>query len=93
MVPLLRADPPVAGAAVADDRWSTVFFIFVPGRMVPAMAIVTSAVQPRLRGTFLSMNGAVDRVGYLAMGATLAAMAFVGQIDMHTGKPPNVRPG
>jgi predicted MFS family arabinose efflux permease len=100
--------------------WSTVFFIFVPGRMVPAMAIVTSAVQPRLRGTFLSMNGAVqqlasgvasylggamiaadatgrivgyDRVGYLAMGATLAAMAFVGQIDMHTGKPPNVRPG
>ena len=34
-----------------------------------------------------------DRVGYLAMGATLAAMAFVGQIDMHTGKPPNVRPG
>ncbi len=100
--------------------WSTIFFIFVPGRMVPAMAIVTSAVQPRLRGTFLSMNGAVqqlasgvasylggamiaadatgrivgyDRVGYLAMGATLAAMAFVGQIDMHTGKPPNVRPG
>ena len=91
---------------------STVFFIFVPGRMVPAMAIVTSAVQPRLRGTFLSMNGAVqqlasggasyiggamittnasghivgyDKVGYLAIVATLSAMAFVGQIDMHTG--------
>ena len=42
--------------------WSTVFFIFVPGRMVPAMAIVTSAVQPRLRGTFLSMNGAVQQL-------------------------------
>ena len=92
--------------------WSTVFFIFVPGRMVPAMAIVTSAVQPRLRGTFLSMSGAVqqlasggasylggtmiaadasghivgyDMVGYLAIAATLTAMAFVGQIDMHTG--------
>ena len=91
---------------------STVFFIFVPGRMVPAMAIVTSAVQPRLRGTFLSMNGAVQQlaaggasyiggamiaadasghivgygaVGYLAIAATLIAMAFVGQIQMHTG--------
>jgi hypothetical protein len=37
-----------------------VFFILVPGRMVPAMAIMTSAVQPRLRGTFLSVNGAVQ---------------------------------
>jgi predicted MFS family arabinose efflux permease len=91
---------------------STVFFIFVPGRMVPAMAIVTSAVQPRLRGTFLSMNGAVQQlasggasyiggamitadasghivgygmVGYLAIAATLLAIAFVGQIEMHMG--------
>ena len=98
--------------------WTTVFFIFVPGRMVPAMAIVTSAVQPRLRGTFLSMNGAVQQlasggasylggaliaadasghiagygmVGYLAIGATLAAMVFVGQIQMHTGAPPIAR--
>ena len=94
---------------------STVFFIFVPGRMVPAMAIVTSAVQPRLRGTFLSMNGAVQQlaagaasyiggsmitsdasgqivgygmVGYLAIAATLVAMAFVGQIRMYTGATP-----
>ncbi|WP_310450895.1 MFS transporter [Sulfuritalea sp.] len=95
--------------------WSTVFFIFVPGRMVPAMAIVTSAVQPRLRGTFLSMNGAVQQlasgsaswlggamiaadasgrivgygnVGWLAIGATVIAMLFVGQIHLHTGAPP-----
>jgi predicted MFS family arabinose efflux permease len=95
--------------------WSTVFFIFVTGRMVPAMAIITSAVQPRFRGTFLSMNGAVqqlasgtaswiggamiavdasgrivgyDKVGWLAVGATFIAIVFVGQIDMHTGRPP-----
>lgn len=95
--------------------WSTVFFIFVPGRMVPAMAIVTSAVQPRLRGTFLSMNGAVQQlasgsaswlggamiaadasgrivgygnVGWLAIGATVIAMLFVGRIHLHTGQPP-----
>lgn len=40
---------------------STLFFILVPGRMVPAMAIVTSAAQPRLRGTFLSIIGATQQ--------------------------------
>jgi predicted MFS family arabinose efflux permease len=58
---------------------SVVFFTFVPGRMVPAMAIVTSAVQPRLRGTFLSMNGAIQQLAsggasYLG-GAMLSADA------------------
>jgi predicted MFS family arabinose efflux permease len=47
--------------------------------MVPAMAIVTSAVQPRLRGTFLSMNGAIQQLAsggasYLG-GAMLSADA------------------
>ncbi len=50
---------------------STIFFIFVPGRMVPAMAIVTSAVRPELRGTFLSISGATQQ---LASGAA----AYVG---------------
>jgi predicted MFS family arabinose efflux permease len=95
--------------------WSTVFFILVPGRMVPAMAVVTSAAQPRLRGTFMSMNGAVQQlasgiaswlggvmiaadaggrvvgynhVGWLAVGATVIAIAFVGKIRMHTGATP-----
>jgi predicted MFS family arabinose efflux permease len=30
--------------------------------MVPAMAIVTSAAQPRLRGTFLSITGATQQL-------------------------------
>ncbi|PKO90242.1 MAG: MFS transporter [Betaproteobacteria bacterium HGW-Betaproteobacteria-12] len=86
---------------------STLFFIFVPGRMVPAMAIVTSAVQSRLRGTFLSISGATqqlasgaasfvggliiaqdaaghivryDWVGWLAVAATLLAMALASRI-------------
>jgi hypothetical protein len=33
-----------------------------------------------------------DRVGWLAIAATLVAMAFVGRIDMHTGKPAGGRP-
>jgi predicted MFS family arabinose efflux permease len=37
---------------------TTLFFILVPGRMVPAMAIATSATRPGLRGTFLALNAA-----------------------------------
>jgi predicted MFS family arabinose efflux permease len=42
---------------------TTAFFILVPGRMVPAMAIMTSAVEPRLRGTFLALNGTMQNLG------------------------------
>ncbi|OGS81342.1 MAG: MFS transporter, partial [Gallionellales bacterium GWA2_59_43] len=35
---------------------TTVFFVLVSGRMIPAMAIITSAAQPKLRGTFMSLN-------------------------------------
>lgn len=41
---------------------TTAFFILVPGRMVPVMAIVTSAAQPRLRGTFLAINASVQNL-------------------------------
>lgn len=49
---------------------TTLFFVLVPGRMVPAMAIVTSAAQPALRGTFLAINAAV-----LQLASGLAAVA------------------
>lgn len=45
---------------------STVFFILGPGRAIPAMAITISAVQPPLRGTFMSLNSAIQQ---LACGA------------------------
>lgn len=41
---------------------STLFFILVPGRMVPVMAVLTSAVQPRLRGTFMAINASVQNL-------------------------------
>ncbi|MDP1526880.1 MAG: MFS transporter [Rhodocyclaceae bacterium] len=41
---------------------TTVFFILVPGRMVPVMAIMTSAAQPRLRGTFMAINASVQNL-------------------------------
>lgn len=39
---------------------STLFFVFVSGRMVPGMALITESAVPRLRGTFMSLNGAVQ---------------------------------
>jgi predicted MFS family arabinose efflux permease len=62
---------------------STVFFILVPGRMVPAMAIMTAAVQPRLRGTFLSLSGAVQSLASgLAsyLGGAMIAQQAGGQV-------------
>ncbi|CAM3609476.1 MFS transporter [Polaromonas hydrogenivorans] len=50
---------------------STLFFTLGLGRAIPAMAITISAVQPPLRGTFLSLNSAVQQ---LACGAA----AFLG---------------
>jgi predicted MFS family arabinose efflux permease len=36
------------------------FFVFVPGRMVPGMALVTGAADPKLRGTFMSLMSSVQ---------------------------------
>ena len=50
---------------------STLFFVCMNGRMVPGMAILTAAANPSLRGTFMSLNSAVQ-------SASMGAAAFVG---------------
>jgi predicted MFS family arabinose efflux permease len=44
---------------------STLFMVTSSGRMVPAVALVTASAAPRHRGSFLSVNGAVQQ---MAMG-------------------------
>ncbi|TAK91611.1 MAG: MFS transporter [Burkholderiaceae bacterium] len=83
------------------------FFVFVSGRIIPGLAIVTSSAIPAYRGTFMSLNSSVqqaasgvaaligagivsrapdgqllhyDRVGYVAVAATLVAMWLVGKV-------------
>ncbi len=48
---------------------STLFFMCMSGRMIPGMAIITSAANPALRGTFMTINAAIQSA---AMG--LAAL-------------------
>jgi predicted MFS family arabinose efflux permease len=41
---------------------STLFMVLISGRLIPAMALVTSASSPALRGRFLSMNAALQQL-------------------------------
>ncbi|HEY4650524.1 MAG TPA: MFS transporter [Pontibacter sp.] len=41
---------------------STIFFIFFGARFVPAMALITSSVEPKLRGSFMSINSSVQQL-------------------------------
>ncbi|MGB7650420.1 MAG: MFS transporter [Gallionella sp.] len=51
--------------------YTTVFFVLVSGRMIPAMAIITSAAEPKLRGTFMSLNATVQSLA-MALASSLA---------------------
>lgn len=42
---------------------SVIFMVLVSGRFVPAMALVISSVQPRMRGGFMNINGAIQQAG------------------------------
>jgi predicted MFS family arabinose efflux permease len=39
---------------------TTILFFAMNARMIPGMALLTSAANPQFRGTFLSLNGAVQ---------------------------------
>jgi predicted MFS family arabinose efflux permease len=55
---------------------SVIFMVFVSGRFVPAMALVISSVEPRLRGGFMSINSAIQQFGLGA--ASLLAGSIIG---------------
>ena len=55
---------------------SVIFMVFVSGRFVPAMALVISSVEPRLRGGFMSINSAIQQLGMGA--ASLLAGTLIG---------------
>jgi predicted MFS family arabinose efflux permease len=60
---------------------STLFFIFVSGRFVPAMALVSSSAQPSMRGSLMSFSSALQ---HLSSGlASVCGGFIVGHT--HTG--------
>jgi predicted MFS family arabinose efflux permease len=57
---------------------TTLFFVLISGRFIPAMAIITSAAQPKLRGTFMSLNATVQSLA-MGLAATLAGFIVTQQ--------------
>jgi predicted MFS family arabinose efflux permease len=56
---------------------TTMYWVFTSGRWVPAMAMITSSVVPRYRGSFMSVNASVQQ---MAIGvASVLAGAVVGE--------------
>ncbi|HZW86914.1 MAG TPA: MFS transporter, partial [Gallionella sp.] len=53
---------------------TTTFIALVSGRMIPAMAIISSAAQPKLRGTFMSLNASMQQ---LASGIASVIAGFI----------------
>lgn len=58
---------------------STLFFTVMSGRMIPGMAMISSAAQPRLRGTFMSLNSAVHS-GSMGVAALVGGL-IIGRDD------------
>jgi predicted MFS family arabinose efflux permease len=56
---------------------STLLFTVMSGRMIPGMAMISSAALPRLRGTFMTLNSAVQSA---SMGlAALVSGLIIGR--------------
>jgi predicted MFS family arabinose efflux permease len=71
LVPILLVTHlPVAPLSVAITITS-LFMVLVSGRFVPAMALITASVEPRLRGSFMSVHASVQQ--FASALATLAA--------------------
>jgi MFS transporter, DHA1 family, inner membrane transport protein len=56
---------------------TTLMFVLTSGRMVPAMALITASAEPRVRGSFMSINSAVQQLA-LALAAVLGG-AMMGE--------------
>lgn len=66
---------------------STFFWIVIGGRMIPATAIVTSAVLPQNRGSFMSINSSVQNLssGLSSLTAGLIVTTNAqGQLENYT---------
>lgn len=67
----LSAGLPVAGVVLI----STLLFTSMSARMVPGMALVSSAADPRWRGTFMTLNSAVQS-GAMGLAALVGGMVI-----------------
>lgn len=72
---------PVAAALVVTG----LFFILSGGRMIPAMAMITSSVKPQNRGSFMSINSSVQQLssGLASIVAGLIVIDTGGALERY----------
>jgi predicted MFS family arabinose efflux permease len=68
---------------VVSLGWTTLYMICMSGRMVPAMAMLTSTVATRFRGSFMSLNASVQ---HLSAGLAADAAGRVLLAEKGTGR-------
>ena len=71
VIPLLIVTHAPALPLFATIAVAVLFFVLVSGRMVPGMAVVTSAARPGGRASFMTLNGSVMQIGS-GLAATLS---------------------
>ena len=76
LVPILLVTHLPAVPLGAAITVTTLFMVLVSGRFVPAMAMITASVEPRLRGSFMSVHASVQQFGSAL--ATLGAGLIIG---------------
>ena len=75
---LVLTNLPAVGIAVAAPV-AAVLMAANAGRMVTAMSLITSSIEPRRRGSFMSTNSSVQHVAS-GVGATLGGMIVEGGV-------------
>lgn len=80
MIPLLAVTQIQSASLAVWLVCTTLFFVLISGRFIPAMAIITSAAQPKLRGTFMSLNATVQSLA-MGLAATLSGFIITQQSD------------
>lgn len=71
LVPILLVTHLPAASLGMAITVTTLFMVLVSGRFVPAMALITASVEPRLRGSFMSVHASVQQ--FASALATLGA--------------------
>jgi predicted MFS family arabinose efflux permease len=59
---------------------TTTYFVVSGGRMIPAQTMITSAVRPEMRGSFMSLNSSVQQLA-TAAAAFIAGLIMVRNPD------------
>jgi predicted MFS family arabinose efflux permease len=89
MVPLLAVTHIQSASMAVWIVFTTLFFVLVSGRFIPAMAIISSAAQPKLRGTFMSLNATVQSLA-MGLAASLSGFMITQQSGGHVDGYQNV---